>query len=64
MLGLSVIPFGQKLVAVEFEAGIVFFFAVGGAAELAVFMAGWASRNKYAPIGSLAAIAQQAMKSL
>ena len=58
MLGLSVIPFGQKLVAVEFEAGIVFFFAVGGAAELAVFMAGWASRNKYALLGSLRAIAQ------
>ena len=58
MLGLSVIPYGEKLVAIRFEAGIVFFFAVGGAAELAVFMAGWASRNKYALLGSLRAIAQ------
>ncbi len=58
MLGLSVIPFGQKLVAVELEAGILFFFAVGGAAELAVFMAGWSSRNKYALLGALRAIAQ------
>lgn len=58
MLGLAVIPFGHKLVAVEFDAGILFFFAIGGAAELAVFIAGWASRNKYALLGSLRAIAQ------
>ncbi|MBT5926878.1 MAG: NADH-quinone oxidoreductase subunit H, partial [Verrucomicrobia bacterium] len=58
MLGLSVIPFGQKLVALDLETGILFFFAVGAASELAVFMAGWGSRNKYALLGALRAIAQ------
>ena len=58
MLGLSVIPFGHRLVALDLETGILFFFAVGAASELAVFMAGWGSRNKYALLGALRAIAQ------
>jgi NADH-quinone oxidoreductase subunit H len=35
------------MVAVDLDAGLLFFFAVGAASELAVFMAGWSSRNKY-----------------
>src|SRR5256714_13236896 len=40
------------------NAGILFFFAVGSATELAVFMAGWASNNKFSMLGALRAIAQ------
>jgi len=58
MLAFSVIPYGDKLVPIDLDAGILFFFAVGGAAELAVFMAGWGSRNKYAMLGAMRAIAQ------
>ena len=58
MLGLSVIPFGHRLIALDIETGILFFFAVGAASELAIFMAGWGSRNKYALLGALRAIAQ------
>ncbi len=36
----------------------MFFFAVGAASELAVFMAGWSSRNKYSLLGAMRAIAQ------
>jgi NADH-quinone oxidoreductase subunit H len=58
LLAYSVLPFGRNMVAVDFDAGLLFFFAVGAGTELAVFMAGWASRNKYALIGAMRAIAQ------
>lgn len=58
MLAFSVIPYGKQLVPIDLDAGILFFFAVGGAAELTVFMAGWSSRNKYAMLGAMRAIAQ------
>jgi len=46
------------MVAVDLDAGILFFFAVGAATELSVFMAGWSSRNKYSLLGAMRAIAQ------
>jgi len=46
------------LVAVDLDAGVLFFFAVGAATELSVFMAGWSSRNKYSLLGAMRAIAQ------
>ena len=58
VLTFSVIPFGKYLVPIEIEAGLLFFFAVGGMAELAIFMAGWSSRNKYSLLGAMRAIAQ------
>jgi NADH-quinone oxidoreductase subunit H len=57
-LAFSVLPFGRNMSAINFDAGIVFFFAVGASSELAVFMAGWASRNKYSLIGAMRAVAQ------
>ena len=58
LLSLAVIPFSAGLTAVDLPAGLLFFFAVSGLAELAVFMAGWSSRNKYALMGAMRAIAQ------
>src|SRR5262249_35900859 len=46
-LALGVVPVGRNMVAVDLDGGILFFFAVGAATELSVFMAGWSSRNKY-----------------
>jgi NADH-quinone oxidoreductase subunit H len=40
------------------DGGILFFFAVGSTTELAVFMAGWASNNKFSMLGAMRAIAQ------
>lgn len=57
-LAFSVIPFGRNMSAIDFDAGIIFFFAVGASSELAVFMAGWSSHNKYSLIGAMRAIAQ------
>jgi NADH-quinone oxidoreductase subunit H len=57
-LALAVVPIGRNMVAADMDAGVLFFFAVGAATELAVFMAGWSSRNKYSMLGAMRAIAQ------
>ena len=54
----SVIPVGRNMAAIDLSVGVLFFFAIGSASELAVFMAGWSSQNKYSLIGSIRAIAQ------
>jgi len=36
------------------DCGILFFFAVGSATELAVFMAGWGSNNKFSMLAPCA----------
>src|SRR5258708_19901616 len=46
------------MTAVDIDGGVLFFFAVGAATELSVFMAGWSSRNKYSLLGAMRAIAQ------
>jgi NADH-quinone oxidoreductase subunit H len=58
LLAYAVLPIGRNMVAVELDAGVLFFFAVGGAVELSVFMAGWSSHNKYSLLGAMRAIAQ------
>jgi NADH-quinone oxidoreductase subunit H len=57
-LAYAVLPIGRNMVAVNLDAGVLFFFAIGSATELAVFMAGWSSRNKYSLLGAMRAIAQ------
>jgi len=57
-LTLAVLPCGRNMAALELDAGLLYFFAVGAGAELAVFMAGWSSRNKYSLFGAMRAIAQ------
>jgi len=57
-LALAVVPVGKNMVALDMDAGVLFFFAVGAATELSVFMAGWSSRNKYSLLGAMRAIAQ------
>ena len=58
ILTLAVIPFGRNLVPVELDAGVLYFFAASAATELAIFMAGWASRNKYSLLAAMRALAQ------
>src|SRR3569833_1438385 len=54
----TVLPIGRNMVLCDFDAGVLFFFAIGAATELSVFMAGWSSRNKYSLLGAMRAIAQ------
>jgi NADH-quinone oxidoreductase subunit H len=58
LLSFSVLPYGRNMAAVDFDAGLLFFFAVGASIEMAVFVAGWSSRNKFALLGAMRAIAQ------
>jgi NADH-quinone oxidoreductase subunit H len=57
-LALAVVPVGRNMVALDMDSGLLFFFAVGAATEVSVFMAGWSGRNKYAMLGAMRAIAQ------
>jgi NADH-quinone oxidoreductase subunit H len=58
LLAFSVLPFGRNMVPIDLDGGVLFFFAVGAATELSIFMAGWSSRNKYSLLGAMRAIAQ------
>ena len=58
VLTYLVLPFGRNMVVLDLDAGLLFFFAAGASTELAVFMAGWSSRNKYSLLGATRAIAQ------
>jgi NADH-quinone oxidoreductase subunit H len=58
LVSLAVIPFGRRLQAVDLDAGVLYFFAAGASTELAIFMAGWASRNKFSLLAAMRALAQ------
>ena len=57
-LALGVIPYGRNMTPFTIDGGVLFFFAVGSTTELAVFMAGWGSNNKFSMLGAMRAIAQ------
>src|SRR5437764_8433529 len=53
-----VIPAGPRLVVENLDVGIFFALAVSSLSVIGVLMAGWASANKYALLGSLRAAGQ------
>jgi NADH-quinone oxidoreductase subunit H len=57
-LEYAVIPVGRNMVVADMDSALVFFFAVGAAMEVSIFMAGWGSRNKYSMLGAMRAVAQ------
>jgi NADH-quinone oxidoreductase subunit H len=58
ILTFAVIPFGRNLVPLDLDAAVVYFFAASSSTELAVFMAGWSSHNKYSLFAAMRALAQ------
>jgi len=58
LMGFAVLPFGREYIPVELDAAILYFFAAGTMSELAIFMAGWGSRNKYSLLSAMRALAQ------
>jgi len=58
MLLFAVIPVGIGYVATDLSVGFLFFVAVASTAVIPIFMAGWGSRNKYALLGAMRAVAQ------
>ncbi len=57
-LVLALLPVGKNMTLVQSEAGLLLFFALSGLGTLAIFMAGWSSRNKFSVLGAMRAGAQ------
>jgi NADH-quinone oxidoreductase subunit H len=58
LLLFAVLPVAPGLVPVNLSIGILFAFAISTASVLALFMGGWASRNKFSLLGAMRAVAQ------
>lgn len=68
ILVLAVVPFGfgvldedgalTGLVAVDLPAGLLYVIAASSLSSLGIFLAGWASRNKYSMLGAMRGVAQ------
>ena len=58
LMTFAVLPFGRAYLPVDLDAALLYFFAAGAATELAIFMAGWSSRNKYSLLAAMRALAQ------
>jgi NADH-quinone oxidoreductase subunit H len=54
----AVVPFSATVIGADLDIGVLFLLAVGAINVLPVFMAGWASNNKFALLGGMRAIAQ------
>ncbi len=58
LLVAALVPFGPKLAPANIDVGVPLIIALGGLALIPVWMAGWASHNKYALLGAMRAVAQ------
>jgi NADH-quinone oxidoreductase subunit H len=58
MVAWAVLPFGRGMIAADLDLGILFFMAIGAIATICIFMAGWASNNKYSLLGAMRGVAQ------
>lgn len=54
----AVVPFSPDMVLADLDLGVLFVLAIGAVTVLPVFLAGWASNNKFALLGGMRAIAQ------
>jgi NADH-quinone oxidoreductase subunit H len=54
----AVVPFTPYHVGADLEIGVLYFLTVASIGTLAIMMAGWASNNKYALLGSFRVVAQ------
>lgn len=53
-----VIPVGEGLVVLDLNVGVLFIFAFSAITVLSIFMAGYASNNKYSMLGAVRGVAQ------
>lgn len=54
----AVIPFGRGMVGTDLNIAFLYIIAISSTGTIAIFMAGWSSRNKYALLGAMRAVAQ------
>ena len=58
LMCLATIPFGESLVAVDLNIGLLFVFSFGSINVMALMLGGWASRNKYSIISAARVVSQ------
>ena len=58
LLVFAVVPFGKGAIFTDLNVGIVYVVAISSISVVGIFMAGWASNNKYALIAALRTVAQ------
>jgi len=54
----AVVPFGEGAILTDLNVGIVYVVAISSVSVVGIYMAGWASNNKYALIAALRTVAQ------
>jgi NADH-quinone oxidoreductase subunit H len=54
----AVLPFGEKMVAIDMNIGVFYFAAVASLSSIILWSGGWASNNKYSLIGAMRVVAQ------
>lgn len=54
----AVVPFGPDVVGADLDIGVLYILALGSLTIIPVWVAGWASNNKYAMLGAMRAVAQ------
>src|SRR3990172_1106190 len=57
MVVFAVVPFGKGMMLTDLNVGVLFIIAIGSINTMAVFMAGWASNNKFALLGAMRTVA-------
>ena len=58
LLVFAVIPFGRGMIAVDLSIGLLFFLALSSTTTIWIFIAAWASRNKFSLLGGMRSVAQ------
>ncbi|MBL7061321.1 MAG: NADH-quinone oxidoreductase subunit NuoH [Dehalococcoidia bacterium] len=54
----AVVPFGERAILTDLNVGVVYVVAISSISAVGIYMAGWASNNKYGLISALRAVAQ------
>lgn len=57
ILAFAVFPWGKEMVLADLNVGVLYLLALGSTSAIIVFMAGYASNNKYALLGSMRVVA-------
>ncbi len=58
LMSFAIIRFSPRLAVADLNIGLLFFLAMSSMAVYGIALAGWASNNKYALLGSLRAVGQ------
>jgi NADH-quinone oxidoreductase subunit H len=58
LLIFAVLPFGEKVIGVDLNVGVLYIIAIGSFHVLAIIIAGWGSNNKFALLSSFRVVNQ------